>query len=204
MQRKLCKRYAAPVGGDGVRRIQDVSSLKALTHPLRIRLLASLRGTGPATATELARRLGTESGSTSYHLRVLAEHGFVVDAEVQTPRHPRERHWSAVDQLSSWSNTAFASTSAGREASGLMRRHQVDILINDVSRFEESLLTLDPSWIEASGIGDLLVSLTPESVTQLWDRFYAHLEELAARDATAPTAARVSVVVAAFPRPETP
>jgi hypothetical protein len=85
-----------------------------------------------------------------------------------------------------------------------MRRHQVDILINDVSRFEESLLTLDPSWIEAFGIGDLVVSLTPESVTQLWDRFYAHLEELAARDATAATAARVSVVVAAFPRPETP
>jgi DNA-binding transcriptional ArsR family regulator len=189
---------------DGVRRVRDVSSLKALAHPLRVRLLARLREAGPATATELAKRLGTESGSTSYHLRVLAAHGFVADAMVQDPRHPRERHWAAVDQLSSWSNTAFATTPAGREASGLMRRQQVDVLIHDVSRFEESLPTLDPAWIEAAGIGDLVVSLTPESVTQLWDRFYAHLEELVSHDAEAATATRVSVVVAAFPRTETP
>jgi DNA-binding transcriptional ArsR family regulator len=188
----------------GVRRIQDVSSLKALAHPLRVRLLATLRETGPATATELAQRLSTESGSTSYHLRVLAAHGFVADAKVQTPRHPRERHWAAVDQLSSWSNTAFATTAAGREASGLMRRQQVNILMEDVARFEESLSTLDPAWIEAAGIGDLVVSLTPESVTQLWDRFYAHLQELVSRDAAAPTATVVSVVVAAFPHPKAP
>jgi DNA-binding transcriptional ArsR family regulator len=187
-----------------VRRVQDVSSLKALAHPLRVRLLATLRETGPATATELAQRLSTESGSTSYHLRVLAAHGFVADAKVQIPRHPRERHWAAVDQLSSWSNTAFATTAAGREASGLMRRQQVNILMEDVARFEESLFTLDPAWIEAAGIGDLVVSLTPESVTQLWDRFYAHLQELVSRDAAAPTATVVSVVVAAFPHPKAP
>lgn len=192
------------MSAESVRRIRDVSSLKALAHPLRVRLLATLREAGPATATELAKRLDTESGSTSYHLRVLAEHGFVTDAEVQTPRHPRERHWAAVDQLSSWSNAAFATTPAGREASGLMRQQQVDLLMEDVSRFEQSLPALDPEWIEAAGIGDLVVSLTPESVTQLWDRFYAHLDELVAHDAEAPTAARVSVVVAAFPRPEIP
>jgi DNA-binding transcriptional ArsR family regulator len=50
---------------DHVRRVEDVSSLKALAHPLRVRLLASLREAGPATATELAKRLATESGSTS-------------------------------------------------------------------------------------------------------------------------------------------
>ena len=192
------------MGDDGIRQVQDVSSLKALAHPLRDRLLASLRGDGPATATELAKRLDTESGSTSYHLRVLAEHGFVADAKVETPRHPRERRWAAVDQFTEWSNTAFATTPAGREASGLMRRRQVEILMEDVSRFEESLSTLDPAWIEAAGIGDLVVSLTPESVTQLWDRFYGHLDQLVAHDAATPTATRVSVVVAAFPRPEKP
>ena len=85
-----------------------------------------------------------------------------------------------------------------------MRRRQVEILMEDVSRFEESLSTLDPAWIEAAGIGDLVVSLTPESVTQLWDRFYEHLDQLVAHDAATPTATRVSVVVAAFPRPEKP
>lgn len=192
------------MSSDGVRQVQDVSSLKALAHPLRVRLLACLREAGPATATELAKRLDTESGSTSYHLRVLAQHGFVADAGAEPRRHPRERRWTAVDQVNNWSNAAFATTPAGREASGLMRRQQVEILMQDLSRFEESLTTLDTSWIEAAGIGDLVVSLTPESVTLIWDRFYQHLDELVARDATAPTAARVSFVVAAFPRPEAP
>jgi len=171
---------------------------------MRVRLLASLRELGPATATELAGRLGTESGSTSYHLRVLADHGFVADAEVDGPRHPRARHWAAVDQLTSWSNTAFSTTAAGREASSVMRRQQVGVLADDVSNFETSLTTLDATWIEAAGIGDLVVSMTPESVTELWNRFYEHLEELVARDANEPRATRVSVVVAAFPRPEAP
>jgi DNA-binding transcriptional ArsR family regulator len=52
-------------------------ALKALSHPLRVRLLATLRESGPATATELATLLDTDSASTSYHLRVLAQHGFV-------------------------------------------------------------------------------------------------------------------------------
>jgi DNA-binding transcriptional ArsR family regulator len=181
------------------RSIADPSALKALAHPLRVRLLATLREAGPATATELAKRLGTESGSTSYHLRVLAKHGFVEDTSGER-RHPRERRWAAAHQLSSWSNTALAATAAGREASALMRRRQVEVLIEDVARFDDMVEHLDPSWAEASGIGDLVVRLTPESLTELWDRFYAHLEGLAAGDEADPAARPVSVVVAGFPR----
>src|SRR4029453_16773762 len=57
----------------------DGPSLKALAPPLRMRLLAELRYHGPATATKLGEALGESSGATSYHLRVLAAHGFVVD-----------------------------------------------------------------------------------------------------------------------------
>ncbi len=53
--------------------------LKALTHPTRLRMLGLLRIDGPATATTLAQRLGLNTGATSYHLRQLAQHGFVVD-----------------------------------------------------------------------------------------------------------------------------
>ena len=51
----------------------DSHSLRALAHPLRLRLVGALRLHGPATATMLARRLDTNSGQTSYHLRQLAE-----------------------------------------------------------------------------------------------------------------------------------
>ena len=58
----------------------DAGSLRGLAHPVRLRMLGLLRTEGPATATRLAARLGLNSGATSYHLRQLATHGFVVEA----------------------------------------------------------------------------------------------------------------------------
>ena len=57
----------------------DPASVRVLAHPLRSRLLGALRRHGPATATDLARALDTNSGATSYHLRKLAEVDLVVD-----------------------------------------------------------------------------------------------------------------------------
>ena len=184
----------------------DPADLKAVAHPLRVRMLALLRRHGPATATELAHRLDTESGSTSYHLRILARHGFVAEAppDPRGRRHPRERRWEAVHRTTGWSNTQLAATDAGREAAAMMRRRQVEVLIGDVERFEAEQDRLTPAWIEAAGIGDLQVRLTETSLTELWDRFYAHLDELRARDNDDPAAAVVSVVVAGFPQAATP
>jgi DNA-binding transcriptional ArsR family regulator len=188
------------------RQVTDPADLKAVAHPLRVQLLALLRRHGPATATELAQRLGTESGSTSYHLRILARHGFVTEAPAgaEGRRHPRERRWAAAHKTTGWSNTRLGATGAGREAAAMMRRRQVEVLIGDVERFEAGQDDLSPAWVEAAGLGDLKVRLTERSLTELWDRFYAHLEELRIRDAADPDAAVVSVVVAGFPLPETP
>ncbi|AXB48051.1 ArsR/SmtB family transcription factor [Amycolatopsis albispora] len=73
--------------------VDDPARLKALTHPRRLRILTELRR-GPATATMLARALGENSGATSYHLRQLAEHGYVEAAgdHAGTAR-GRERWW---------------------------------------------------------------------------------------------------------------
>jgi DNA-binding transcriptional ArsR family regulator len=183
------------------RHVTDPADLKAVAHPLRVRLLALLRKHGPATATELAQRLDTESGSTSYHLRILAKHGFVAEAAVDPAgrRHPRERRWAAVHRTTGWSNTRLAATDAGREAAAMMRRRQVEVLIGDVERFEAEQDRLTPDWVEAAGIGDLRVRLTHDAVTELWSRFYAHLDELRVRDHDDPAAADVSIVVAGFP-----
>ncbi|WP_208020998.1 winged helix-turn-helix domain-containing protein [Verrucosispora sioxanthis] len=183
------------------RRVSDPADLKAVAHPLRVRLLAALREHGPATATELARLLDTESGSTSYHLRVLARHGFVTESALGR-RHPRERRWAAVHLTTGWSNTELSASDAGRQAAAMMRRRQVEVLVGDVEHFEAHLDDLDPEWVEAAGIGDVVTRLSRSSVAELWDRFYAHLDELRARDEADPTAVTVSIVVAGFPRTE--
>jgi DNA-binding transcriptional ArsR family regulator len=65
--------------------------LRGLIHPIRVRLLWLLETDGPATASQLGRTIGQSSGVTSYHLRTLAEHGFV---EEDTERgNGRDRWW---------------------------------------------------------------------------------------------------------------
>lgn len=56
-----------------------VSSLRALAHPVRLRILSLLTGTD-LSAAELARELGISHASASYHLRALAAAGEVVEA----------------------------------------------------------------------------------------------------------------------------
>lgn len=76
------------------------SRLRGLVHPVRLRLLQLLQEDGPATASGLAARIGQSSGVTSYHLRVLAGHGFVIeDTERGTGR---DRWWRAVHRSTSF------------------------------------------------------------------------------------------------------
>jgi hypothetical protein len=82
-----------------------------------------------------------------------------------------------------------------------MRRRQAEILVEDVESFERDQAALPGAWVDAAGIGDLVVNLTPASVHELWERFYSHVDELKARDAGNPDASKVSIVVSAFPRP---
>jgi hypothetical protein len=81
-----------------------------------------------------------------------------------------------------------------------MRRQQAEVLVSDVESFEQDQTALPAEWVDVAGIGDLLVKLTPASVEELWERFYAHVDELKARDAGNPDAPKVSIVVSAFPR----
>ncbi|MFF5333613.1 helix-turn-helix domain-containing protein [Streptomyces sp. NPDC013181] len=78
-----------------VRRL-DARSLRGLAHPLRMSILEALALDGPATATGLSGRLGENTGTVSWHLRHLAQHGFI---EEETGRGTkRERWWRVVEE----------------------------------------------------------------------------------------------------------
>ncbi|RKN41696.1 ArsR/SmtB family transcription factor [Streptomyces hoynatensis] len=177
---------------------RDAAALKALTHPLRNRLLGLLRLEGPATATELARRTGQSSAATSYHLRVLARYGFVAEA---AHRDGRERRWRSVHDVTSWNNAAMSATPDSRAFLSATRRQQLDELARLQARYEEDVAAgrLAPEWLEVSGISDLFLRLTPESLAELWRTFHDKRRELAARDADDPRARTVVVLRAALP-----
>ncbi|WP_066942975.1 helix-turn-helix domain-containing protein [Microtetraspora fusca] len=177
--------------------VTDPRALKAVAHPLRVRLLGALRSQGPATATELAAMFGESSGSTSYHLRQLAKYGFVEEDSEQRDR--RERRWRAVHAYTSWSNTELAGTPEGREAVAFMRRRQLEVLRSTVEVFDRDSASWSPEWIEAAGISDDIARLTPASVATLYARVSAMVKELEEHDKDAPDTERVSVFVSAHP-----
>src|SRR3954451_21753322 len=94
--------------------VQDPEALEALAHPLRGRLLGLLRSDGPATARGLATQVGESSGVTSYHLRKLADAGFVEEDAGRGTR--RERWWRAVHTATSWSPSDFLRNAEAHRA----------------------------------------------------------------------------------------
>ena len=69
----------------------DAKRWKAMSHPLRREILRHLAEHGTASSTTLAAALGESTGTTSYHLRVLADAGVIEEVPGQT--NGRERWW---------------------------------------------------------------------------------------------------------------
>jgi DNA-binding transcriptional ArsR family regulator len=137
----------------------DGRSLKALAHPLRMRIVGSLRLDGPATATLLGQRLGESSGLTSYHVRVLAENGFVEEAADRGTG--RERWWQASQDMTSWRPEDFRDDPDEREAeewvTGYAARRGMEWLDEWLHRRPDA----DPAWVDASDTSDYFLQLTP-------------------------------------------
>jgi DNA-binding transcriptional ArsR family regulator len=133
------------------------AQLRGLAHPLRLQLLHVLREDGPATATQLARRLGESSGSTSYHLRALYRAGMVEEAE---RRNGRERWWQRPPGRITIPNSIPPDASE-RDRSELQAAHaQIESIL--VERDEQALATwmavrydLPIEWQDLQWIGNL-------------------------------------------------
>jgi DNA-binding transcriptional ArsR family regulator len=76
------------------RKLTEPSVMRALAHPLRLALMEALGREGPLTATAAAELLDDSPGNMSWHLNVLAKHGFVEEAE---GGRGRARPWRLVN-----------------------------------------------------------------------------------------------------------
>jgi DNA-binding transcriptional ArsR family regulator len=178
------------------RNIDDARLLRAMAHPLRIRLIGTLRKDGPATASELARRLGESSGATSYHLRILAKYGFIEDA-IERNR-GRERWWRAVDEGVEWS---LDTDDPGLlEADRALGRQLIVEYKRWLERWHDELPEWDRSWRAASSSSDRWFELTPEELRALADELLAVLDRYSDRQVRSDDTERVIVLFHAFPQ----
>ncbi len=75
--------------------IDDPRYLKALGHPLRVRILALLEEE-TSSPVQLAKKLGASLGTVAYHVRTLHELGLLQDVGTTPRRGAVEHHYKAV------------------------------------------------------------------------------------------------------------
>jgi DNA-binding transcriptional ArsR family regulator len=177
--------------------VPDATGLKALAHPVRLRILGLLRLEGPATASGLADRLGLNSGATSYHLRHLERHGFVL--EDAALGNGRDRWWRAAHGSTRTATTE--RTREEREATDAFGQAIALLHTEQLQRAVEERALLPEEWRAASILSDWQLRLTAaraQELTDALDRLVSTWDDDPADgDGTQP----FTVIVHAFPRP---
>lgn len=174
----------------------DAAALKVLAHPLRSRLLSSLRVGGPATATDLATQLSTNSGATSYHLRKLESVGLVEDSG---DGEGKRRLWRASTDFHTWDPSDFSGDEDSETALNWLVRDYARHFSEQFERWLDVEAAWPIAWRDAAGMSDSFVIATPEQVEQL----KAEVDELVARYRRVgqgnPNARRLAVYTALYP-----
>jgi DNA-binding transcriptional ArsR family regulator len=153
--------------------VLDARSLKALAHPIRVQLLGLLRQDGPSTATALGARLGESSGTTSYHLRQLAEVNLVVEDEERG--NARERWWRAAQDSTELHADDWTDDPDVKPA---LDAYMSAILTSYASRaqaFLDESDTWPKKWNQVAEMSDYLLSLTAAELGRLSQEVHALL-----------------------------
>ncbi|HEX5495411.1 MAG TPA: winged helix-turn-helix domain-containing protein [Mycobacteriales bacterium] len=157
------------------KRVIDARSLRGLAHPLRMKLLQLLRLDGPATATGLAARLGENTGTTSWHLRQLAEHGFITEDPDRGSR--RERWWRAVDQSTVLRGAEFLDDPDTRGPLQVVLHEYLNHSFGLAAAFLAEVDQWAPGWLSASTMSDWdNLRLTPDRLRRLNDELIATVD----------------------------
>jgi DNA-binding transcriptional ArsR family regulator len=178
----------------------DAHALTVLAHPLRSRLLTALRSDGPATATALAKRLETNTGATSYHLRRLASVGLV---EETGEGHGKERPWRAATEMHGWTERDIAGDPDGEAASDWLRRHYLRTFIERYEAWLDVQAAWPLEWQDAAGASDYALHVSPARLSAFQAEF-AELAERYRHGSDGPDAETVQVHLHAFPLHRSP
>ncbi|PYC68050.1 transcriptional regulator [Streptomyces tateyamensis] len=145
-------------------RTVDPRSLRALAHPLRMRILDLLTDQGPATSARLAEQLGENTGTVSWHLRHLAEHGFITEDTGRGTR--RERWWQRSGRQLVFNSAELALDPATAEALSSYKRHYLERTFQRAAQALAQPLTGD--WLGAGNMSDWGdVRMTPDQLKAL-------------------------------------
>lgn len=181
----------------------DSGALKALAHPLRVRILDLISTRGPQTASSLAALLGETSGATSYHLRALAAHDLI--HEVADRGTARERWWERPSRRLVIPGPQDAQSEAQRAVTQVITseflRVRQEALMEFVNR--PAVPVGDP-WRDIGMVNTVHLDLTAAQVQELGEEISALVDRAQDRyrGQRGPDVRRVSVRCDVFDLPQ--
>ncbi|MBN9158208.1 MULTISPECIES: winged helix-turn-helix domain-containing protein [unclassified Microbacterium] len=184
-------------------RTLDAGALKALAHPLRVRILDLLAERGPQTASSLATLIGESSGVTSYHLRALAARDLI--HEVADLGTARERWWERPRGRMSFSGPTDEMTPSGRAAAQIVEdeffRNRHQRLMDHLHRPQSQV---PQEWRDAAHHVTTMLDMTAAQLQELGERIDAVIDEAVQlyRDQSGPDVRRVTIRADLFDLPD--
>jgi DNA-binding transcriptional ArsR family regulator len=151
---------------------------KTLTNPIRRRILDYIGRHREANSTSVAKALGESTGTTSYHLRKLAEQHLI--EEIPDRSGGRERWW----RLLPFEHTAAGPSERTPEEDSALAEWNSQRLSADIDLYIRALAEYDGpgGWVQAQRSGTYM---TGEEVLAFYAEYldllrkYGHSEELA-------------------------
>jgi len=182
----------------------DPRELRALAHPLRMRLMEELTLDGPATATELGAKVNESPANCSWHLRQLAKYGYV---EETGEGKGRNRPWRMV--LRSLRFTASDDGAEVAQASDALGELHLEREYAHLRAWEAARRGETPEWQDASFLNLGLAWLTAAELAGLEEDILAlilrHADRLTDPSRRPEGARPISLVSWGVPkRPATP
>lgn len=196
-------RHAAPGSAEQSesRRLTDPLELRALAHPVRIKLLGAVGLRGTLTATEAVEFVGGSPASCAYHLRTLAKYGFLEDAGGDDRR---ERPWRLTRAGFSW--TEHAEAPEQRAVSRALGDVVYGEWLENIRRYRATSDLYPADIQEISGGSEIVLYATPAEVADVQRQIEAVLAPFKQRvtDPAARPAGHAPVEMIVFTHPATP
>ena len=187
-------------GSPELREITDARTLRALAHPVRIKLIEELTIGGAMTATEVGERIGESPTTCSFHLRQLARYGFVEEAG---GGRGRARPWRMRHLGMTVPGPGKLDASAAIAADAVVRLARERWLARHQA-WQETKAAYPAAWRDAADDSEFLIYLTPEELKELNEELVAILRPRYRDRLTDPSrrpagAAPVELLLLAYP-----
>jgi DNA-binding transcriptional ArsR family regulator len=168
---------------------------QTLTHPIRRRILNYLGYYRAANSTSVAKALGESTGTTSYHLRKLAEQHLI--EEIPERSAGRERWWRPLPfehTPAAPADQTPAERAALEEWTSLRLSHDIELYIKALAEYEGP-----QGWVQGSRCNTFM---TKDELLRFFDEYLALLRRYGHAKEDAPEGAKpIALRFLAVPEP---